>query len=412
MTGATEVAVLRQFKSERHQVLAALDWSIRNAPGLGLALVEAAGEFFDRQWRIEGVEDMARRIDEMSEAPVERRAAALATVAVSLSESFRDYRSATRWAERAVALATSAGARRVAARAELGLAFALRSIDLPAARAALVRSLQVFEREGDHVWAARALHREGQIALGQGEYDVAIDACVRATSHWQATGRRMGVGIALWTRSAALTQKGEFDEAERAAAQALDVLAAFDNPDDLAHVSTARGDAARLAGRFEEAEPIYRDCLRIFTEIGDRRCTASTMKNLGLVAVHLGRPGEAARLLLAAHERRVALEDEAGIPECLEGLALVAAQLNQPRLALSLVACAEPLRDRTGTRPPAPERLELDNLVADAGTQVPAKELGAARRGVDVAVLLDDVRRMLDEARSAPVATGAPTTPP
>ena len=413
MAGDTEVTVLRQFKVERHQVLAALDWSTRNAPELGLTLVEAAGEFFDRQWRFEGLEEMTRRIDAMSDAPIERRAGALATVAVSLSESFRDYRSAKGWAERALELATLAGARQVAARAELGLAFALRSIDLPAARAALDHSMQVFEDEGDHVWAARALHREAQIALGQGEYDVAIAACDRAAEHWQATGRRMGLGISLWTRSAALTQKGEFDEAQRAAAQALDVLADFDNPDDLAHVSTARGDAARLAGRFEEAEPIYRACLRVFIEIGDRRCTASTMKNLGLVAVHRGRPLEAGHLLLAAHERRRALEDEAGIPECLEGLALVAAQLDQPMLAHALLACAEPLRDRTGTRPPTPELLELNDLSAAVRARVPPEELASMdRREVNVDALLHDLTHTLRDAQAAPVATGTPTRLP
>jgi hypothetical protein len=116
---------------------------------------------------------------------------------------------------------------------------------------------------------------------------------------------------------------------------------------------------------------------------------------------------------LAAHERRRALEDEAGIPECLEGLALVAAQLDQPMLAHALLAYAEPLRDRTGTRPPTPELLELNDLSAAVRARVPPEELASMdRREVDVDALLHDLTHTLRDAQAAPVATGTPTRLP
>ena len=70
--------------------------------------------------------------------------------------------------------------------------------------------------------------------------------------------------------------------------QAAEVWRELDDPASLAHVQITQADIARLRGDLAAAEALYDQVLVELATIGDRRCTASTFKNLGMIAVCRG----------------------------------------------------------------------------------------------------------------------------
>ena len=62
--------------------------------------------------------------------------------------------------------------------------------------------------------------------------------------------------------------------------QAAEVWRELEDPASLAHVQTTQADMARLRGDLAAAEALYDHVLVELAAIGDRRCTASTFKNL------------------------------------------------------------------------------------------------------------------------------------
>lgn len=161
---------------------------------------------------------------------------------------------------------------------------------------------------------------------------------------------------------------GDYEAGEAHAERAHRLFRDLFDPGSPVHVRAVQGDAARLSGRLEAAEPIYLECLHGFQEIGVRRCVASTLKNLGLVALDLDRPGEAGGYLTAALERRRRQGDDAGIAECLEGIGLVAQRKGESRGAIRLLAAADRLRHEAGSVAPKPERTAVDVAVRGAGS--------------------------------------------
>jgi hypothetical protein len=77
------------------------------------------------------------------------------------------------------------------------------------------------------------------------------------------------------------------------------------------------------------------------------RCVASTLMNLGHVAIHRGEVDDAAGLFAQSLGLRRDLGDQAGIAECLEAFAAVIEGHDQAG-AVRLLGAAEALRDATG----------------------------------------------------------------
>ncbi len=71
----------------------------------------------------------------------------------------------------------------------------------------------------------------------------------------------------------------------------------------------------------DTASGLYDDAIDVFRKIGDRRCTASTYKNLGVIAGVRGEDERATALFVDAVRVRYELGDYVGLAECFEGLA-------------------------------------------------------------------------------------------
>ena len=53
------------------------------------------------------------------------------------------------------------------------------------------------------------------------------------------------------------------------------------------------GNLCQRAGRYDESLKHYRNALSIYREIGDRRCEADALNNIGAAFHHAGHHGEA-----------------------------------------------------------------------------------------------------------------------
>lgn len=406
--GPDERHRLRRLNGERHHLAVAFEWAIEHEPELALRLLVGAREFIGiEEFNVVWGDHLIRAVEAGRDAPRELLAAALANGAHALSDSFVDFATVREWAHEALTLATEVGDRRLGAIAEAALAIALRSVgDLDEALTRSERARDIFDAEGDAVWSARCRNWVSQIALATGDHETAVAELRTAIDRWAEIGSDWGSAKAWWILAATLAGKGDYAGAEAAAATSMKHLEGFDEQSVAVHVRAVRADAARLTGRYEEARSMYLECLRIFEEIGDRRCVASSLKNLGLVAWHLGRYEDAAGSLIAAFERRRALRDDAGIPETLEGLAFVADEAEQHQLAVSLLTEASQLRTTTGARQPEPERLEVEALIAHLKTTLGAADFEVAWSGerTEPEDLIAQARRL-----AAPTSTGSPT---
>jgi tetratricopeptide (TPR) repeat protein len=233
------------------------------------------------------------------------------------------------------------------------------------------KAIEAFDDLGDRIGSPAARHTLTFILLARGKYEEASEVCKQSLALWKEVGSDWGAGKAWWHLAAASAMNGDYDEAEIAAARSLELFEGFDDPGAVVHVRAVQGDAARLAGRWERSELIYRKCLAGFQDVGDRRCTASTLKNLGLAILHLDRVEDGVRLLTAALERRNELNDSAGVLECLEGLALVAIRRGDDPLAVRLLASADRLRSSTGATSPEPEREEIAAALVELRAKLP-----------------------------------------
>jgi hypothetical protein len=82
--------------------------------------------------------------------------------------------------------------------------------------------------------------------------------------------------------------------------------------------------------------------------VGDRRCTASTFKNLAVIAASRGEHDRCATLFLDAIRLRCELGDYAGLAECFTGLADDLALRDRHQEAAVLLAAAHERRRISG----------------------------------------------------------------
>lgn len=366
IVGPDEQRRLRRLLAEQHHLPVALTWAIEHDPPLALRILVAGTEYVSMvEYRGHWMDLLARTIAAGASAPTPLRASALARGALALAVNFADYRTARPWAESALELASEVGDAHATAHAELALGLALRNAGLlDDAERLMGRALAAFDLQGDLAMAAGCRRWLGYIHLARGDYDEVVALGTEALGLARKLDSAWVAGWVWWLIAAALARKGDHVEAEACAARSLGLLEGFGDQSALMHVRAVQGDAARLAGGFDRAEAIYRLCLHGFQEVGDRRCTASTLKNLGMVAIHRGRPEEAGRLLLASLERRARLGDEGGLAECLKGLALVGQSLGADEWAVVLLGAAAQLRADTGVSAPEREHAALDDAVA------------------------------------------------
>jgi hypothetical protein len=128
---------------------------------------------------------------------------------------------------------------------------------------------------------------------------------------------------------------------------------------DLGVLAVSQGDLERGTASFEEALALYR-------QDGDRRGTALCLQNLGGVA---RRRGEVVQAEALGREGLVLLRDLGNLRGCTEGLELlasIAGTAGQGERAARLLGAAAAQRETLGTPQPPQEQVEVEQAVAAA----------------------------------------------
>lgn len=311
-------------------------------------------------YRFAWSDELRAAIDAGRSAPEELRAAALAHAGHSLAENFADYETAKAYAEEALVFAIANNDSALEVSALLTMANALRNGGrLDESAQYHMRSIRLADEIGADLWGLRGRRWLAFTEMQRGNYDEALELIGIAKDMGEKLGSDWVAGKSLWLAAAILALNGDYEAAEENAARAFELFEGYEDPASPVHVRAVQGDAARLSGDALRAAAIYEECLRGFQDVGDRRCTASTLRNLGLVNIQLERPNVAGQHLVAALRRRHAFGDDAGVAECLEGLAQVSRQRGATEDAITFCSAAETLRSRSGSRPPHPERLAI-----------------------------------------------------
>jgi predicted ATPase/DNA-binding CsgD family transcriptional regulator len=289
-----------------------------------------------------------------------------------------------------------------------------------ALREVLARAAPVGPAEPSRVASgayAKALHADGRLAHGQGDYATAEQRLHAALARWRQLGDRVQIAHALF-----LLGLVELFRGQRAAARPffLESLAIAEAAGDrwvaaldwlwLAQVAFDAGDAAVARAWAERA-------LAGVEAAGSRRNTAMALRLLGDVEARQGDAGRARRHFEAslARAREVgrwlaawtavnladllteqhdpagarALLGEAlrtyrdaggrqGTARSLEGCARLAATAGAAAQAVRLAGAAAALRAAAGAPVPPPERLTLDRHLAAARAALGARAAGAA----------------------------------
>ena len=312
-------------------------------------------------------------------------------MAADLAANPGEARLSTAWAERAVALFRESGDERGLAHALAALSSALGNEGrLDDAEAALAEAVGIARRLEERLLLARALNFESFIASRRGDHQRAAVVNREELATWSQLGSRRGQATALRHLAVAHWYMDDLDEAENLCRRALELWEGLDDPTSVAHVHLTLGDIARLRGDRPRATAQYEAALADLRLVGDRRCTASSLKNLGLVAIEEGGLGRATALLTEAMRLRRELGDVAGLAECLEGLAVVHSRSGDHEAAVTLVSLASATRGATGANPSPADRERAAAAADLARRHLPPDRFEAAiDRGRDIDV--DDV---------------------
>jgi len=379
--GPREQETLRKLRAEDHHFSPALNWASANDPELALRLTIASSSYLWMvSYRFSWFDEIRAAIEAGGAGPAGLRAAALAHAGHSLAENFADHETASMYADEALTYAREHGDRELEVASLQTLASASRNAGRLDDAVELARqTVTLADGIGSDLWAIRALRWMAFTEMQRGNYRQALDVSDAAMQRGEKLGSDWVVAKSLWVAAAVLALDGDYAAAEDRASRSLTLFEGFDDPASPVHVRAVQGDAARLAGDPRRASAIYEECLRGFQDVGDRRCTASALRNLGLVNVQLGQPVVARTHLMAALEQRATFGDDAGIAECVEALAQVESFEGSWPLAVELLTAAEALRKRSGSRPPEPEREAIVLALEEADGRIQSDELEQAK---------------------------------
>ncbi|MBO0682317.1 MAG: tetratricopeptide repeat protein [Candidatus Dormibacteraeota bacterium] len=122
---------------------------------------------------------------------------------------------------------------------------------------------------GDRRLRATALHRAGELAFLQGDYETARVRLEASLALKEALGDQRGAGRRLNLLSIVATARGDFPKAESLAGRALEIAERLDDERGSAWARLSLGYAAFMSGERGAAEARFREAARIHRRTGD-----------------------------------------------------------------------------------------------------------------------------------------------
>ena len=251
--------------------------------------------------------------------------------------------------------------------------------------------MRIARRLGEDRLVARGLDGKSFVAARRGDHRLAEELSREELAAWSAIGSSRCEVIAMRHIAVSLQHLGHLDQAKHLCDRALVRWQELDDPAAIAHVQASLADISRLRGDLEGALRLYEESFAEFRRIGDRRCTASTYKNLAVIAAARGEHGRSAAMLLDAVRLRYELGDYAGLAECFEALAGDLATVGRFADAVTLLAAARQRRRASGAAASAEDAMAVERVEAMIRAALPAQRsrqqpTGARRLSVEDAV--------------------------
>ncbi len=382
--GREESPWIARLRAEEPNLRLALDWARDHDVGLALRFGVALWQYWNCSWRNQEAVGYLRSLLDLGgdrRPPDDANQSILrawALTAAASSSSYNREGDLTRaWAQEAIDAFALAGEERGLAYARLALGWALANLGLlDQAEHVLADVIAGADHLNDQVLSGLALECRGHVASWRGDFEAASRWHQLELATWTDVGSSRQQAWAYAHLSHVARSTGDLELALEFARRALDGLA--DDAAGGAHVRTTLADVARLQGDGEEAARIYEEVLASFAAAGDRRCLASTYKNLGQLAAARGAHAEALGLFFDSMKLRRQLGDQLGVAECLHGLAAVALSTGPADDAVTLLAAAVRLRTVAGAEPLPEERVAAEALLIAAQASLTREEFGRA----------------------------------
>lgn len=368
LLGPDETVWIGRLREEEPNLRAALEWARDHEPTSAHQLAVALWRYWSNSLQHHAAVLLLSSLLDAGGASVadETRAWTL-TAAAGLSSEVGETMLATRWAEEAISAFDAAADERGMAYARLARSWTLDSSgELEKADRLLDGVLATAERTGDDALSGLALECRAHVASVRGDHDGARRWGERELATWTRVGSRIQLSWTYRTLAYAARAAGQLDDAMAFAELALEGFG--DDVGAAAHVRNTIADVARLQGREEDAIRIYGEAIAGFSSIGDRRCLASSQKNLAQLAAAHRRHREARQLFLESLHIRQEFSDELGVAECLDGLAGLAAAVGRHEHAVTLLSAAAGRREGAGADQLPEDRFLTERLLVKLRT--------------------------------------------
>ena len=215
---------------------------------------------------------------------------------------------------------------------------------------------------------AKALDAEGRLAGRQGEFQDAKNLFEESLVLWRAAGDKAGEANSLHGLARAAVNLGDNISARSWGEESLTIHRELENKQGIATAINLLGEVARSERDFARAETLYGLSLAILREIGDTAHSVSILHN---VLHNLGYTALVQRNLKTAEVYFVEalticrnLKDQLGIFSMLGGFAGLALAVGQPQRAARLLSAAEIIRQAGGYASEGVDQAQVDQNLA------------------------------------------------
>jgi predicted ATPase len=271
------------------------------------------------------------------------------------------------WAERALSFPADGALDSARAGTLLGAA-ALASFagnaELAHARLAEAEAAAVAIEDTEAVLSA--VGQRARLLQFQGDFEEAARLADDALDHYYDEGQRWAIARLLEVRAHAALRAGQALRARAALEDALRLARREGDTWSRATVLAELGDLARSEDRSADAAALYRESLTLRQSLGIPGSTPSLYQNVGFVAVATGDATAATESFRRALNGFRRGGDSRGIAECVIGLAGVAVLVGTPASAARLIGWADASLRSIGAEVWPSTRKELAWIVAAA----------------------------------------------
>ncbi|MGH2534295.1 MAG: tetratricopeptide repeat protein [Thermomicrobiales bacterium] len=217
--------------------------------------------------------------------------------------------------------------------------------DYAAAERWYTASLARRQTLGDLAGQEATLHNLALLAMGRGDAVRASAIAERAIAVCRELGEPSLLAVCLGNYADALISLGHHDRAQTALDEAVDLLRGGSTPREHALYLLRLGDTARWGrGEVETARSLYEEALSRFQHLGDERYAAVVLAHLSYLAFETGQHARAARYVAEALALGHVSDDRGWVATFLDCQSAIAVALGCPEPAARLLGAADALR--------------------------------------------------------------------